>query len=40
MGRDLNFKRISKEGYMEGTIEGEEEGGCNYAVISKIKAVI
>lgn len=40
MGRDLNFKRTSKEGYMEGTMEGEKGGWCNYAIISKIKAVI
>lgn len=26
MGRDLNFKRTSKEGYMEGTMEGEKGG--------------
>lgn len=33
MGRDLNFKRASKEGYMEDAMEGEKGKWCDYAII-------
>lgn len=35
MGKDLNFKRTSKEGYMEGTMEGEKGEGDVIMLLSQ-----